>query len=305
MAAMQTQDVRVLVVDDDEFSLNVTCKYLNAAGVKTRPVSSGVIALKAVENGKYDLVFIDHMMPEMDGTETMKRIRALGGRFEAMVLIALTGIEDENARDMFISQGFSDYVAKPVNMDSLCEILMKYLPPEKIISSAAPSGPENKNKPADLKLIATFVKEKRNVYSEIANSLSSGDIKTAHIAAHSLKTAAGYVGRKELQAAAFSLETSLGKNEHTPEQLAALEKELKAALDELEPLLAETQTQKTAQISDEDLAVILNELKPLLKASDFGAAAYAEKLAGVPGMEKLAELIENYEFDDALALISD
>jgi CheY-like chemotaxis protein len=302
MMTLRAPNVRVLVVDDDEFALNVACGLLKSMEIKTRTVNCGAMALKAVTNGKYEIVFIDHLMPEMDGIETMQKIRELGGHLATLPLVALTGSGQENAREMFISKGFSDYLSKPINMEELCSILKAYLPPDKIEMQAATAV-----KQVDLKIAATFVKEKRNVYTEIMNSLNSGDTKTAHRAAHSLKTAAGYLSKKELSAAAFSLETSLGKEppEYTKEQLAILESELSAALAELEPLLAEEEAgkQEAVQVSNDEFAAILAELTPLLQKSDFGASAYVDKLRTIAGMTEIAELIENYEFSAAYSAI--
>jgi CheY-like chemotaxis protein len=308
MTTLRAPNVRVLVVDDDEFALNVACGLLKSMEIKTRTVNSGQMALKAVTNGKYDIVFIDHLMPEMDGIETMQKIREIGGHLAALPLVALTGSGQDNAREMFINKGFTDYLSKPINVEELCSILKEYLPPDKVEVQAADVNQSQKPSASiDLKLAATFVKEKRNTYVEISQSLSSGDIKTAHRAAHSLKTAAGYLSKKELSAAAFSLETSLGKEppEYTSEQLATLEKELTAALNELQPLLAESESKsgEVEQVSSGELEALLAELKPLLQKSDFGALAYVEKLRTVAGMEEVAELIDNYELAAAFSVI--
>jgi CheY-like chemotaxis protein len=306
MTVLRAPDVRVLVVDDDEFALNIACKYLKLMEIKTRTVNSGTMALKAVTNGKYDIVFIDHLMPEMDGIETMLKIRELGGRFEELTLIALTGSGQENAREMFISKGFTDFVSKPLNVDELYEVIKKHLPPEKIELQSAEGNVQTHAK-EDEHLIIDFVKNNRETFGKIKSLLDSSDIKTAHRTAHNLKSAAGYLKKKELQAAAFSLETSLGREppEYTAEQLTILEKELSAALSEFEPLLVKAESQKaeTVQVSSAELTAIFAELMPLLEKSDFGATRYVEKLQGIAGMEKLAELIENYEFTEALKII--
>jgi CheY-like chemotaxis protein len=264
------------------------------------------MALKAAEQGKYDIILIDHMMPEMDGIQTAEKIRALGGKYETLPLIALTGVEGENVRDMFLEHGFTDYISKPVNIDELGEIIKKHLPPDKIIEQTENVQPVvSKNN--DNGLIITFTKNNLQTYEKIMDLLNTGDYETAHRTVHNLKSAAGYVGKKTLQAAAFSLETSLGEKPpaYTQNQLDTLKTELSAALEEFKPILneAENEKQKTAKSSDEDPSAILNLLIPLLKKSDFGALDYVARLQGIKGMEKMAEHIENYEFEEALKLI--
>jgi len=147
------------------------------------------------------------------------------------------------------------------------------------------------------KSILTFIKDNQNNFEEITDSLSSGDVKTAHRLAHTLKSIAGYLGKKELQEAAFSLEKSLQNEttDYTPEQLGVLEKELSSALREFEPLLKEAESAKAiaVQIDDGKLAALFSALEPLLRKGDFGAANFVEELRGIAGMEELAERIDD------------
>jgi HPt (histidine-containing phosphotransfer) domain-containing protein len=125
---------------------------------------------------------------------------------------------------------------------------------------------------------------------------------------HTLKSNAGYLGKKELQNIAFSLEQSLhGESNCAPEQLNVLERELKKALCELEPLLKEANPEKTkvVQIDSNKLEILFAELEPLLKAGDFDAENYVEKLQGIFGMEELAQRIDEYDFEGALKLMSE
>jgi CheY-like chemotaxis protein/HPt (histidine-containing phosphotransfer) domain-containing protein len=302
MITLRAPNVRVLIVDDDEFALNVATGLFKSMEIKVRTVNSGVMALKAVQNGKYDIVFIDHLMPEMDGIETMHKIREFGGNCETLPLVALTGSVGENTRDMFLGEGFNDYLQKPLNINELCEVIKKYVPADKIEMQTVSETSQTHSK-EDEKLIVDFARNNKETFNKITGLLSAGDMETARRTAHNLKSAAGYLKKKELQAAAFSLEESLGKAtpEYTPEQLAVLEKELIAALNDFESLLneADGKTQETVQVSNEVLTALLDELKPLLKKNDFGALGYVEKLRGIEGMGELADLIENYEFDGA------
>ena len=82
---------------------------------------------------KYDIVFMDHMMPEMDGIEATKKIREIEGEyFKNVPVIALTANAVNGAKEMFLESGFQDFVSKPIDMDELCNCIKKYAQ-EKII----------------------------------------------------------------------------------------------------------------------------------------------------------------------------
>jgi response regulator RpfG family c-di-GMP phosphodiesterase len=251
------------------------------------------------------------MMPEMDGVETVRQIRKLRGKGENLIIVALTANAISGAREMFLKNGFNDFISKPINADELQEIIQKYLPPDKVRKEV-----KNENRQAVLdkeeqlrrKSIITFAKENHDTFAKITEALSSGDIKTAHRIAHTLKSIAGYLGKTELQEAARVLENALQNEtaDHTPHQLNTFEKELAAALLEFEPVLKEEESKKqgAVQIDAGELSSLLAELKPFLEKGDFGAADYVGKLQGIAGMEELAQRIDDYDFEGALKVLS-
>jgi HPt (histidine-containing phosphotransfer) domain-containing protein len=252
------------------------------------------------------------MMPEMDGVETVRRIRNLGGKYEKLTIVALTANAVQSARKMFFDSGFNDFISKPIDTNELYEIVKKHLPPEKIsIQSDVEDQKSRLSKEEELfrKAAITFVKENQNIFENITISLNSGDTKTAHRIAHTLKSSAGYLGKKKLQDAAFSLEQSLhGESAScTPEQLNVLERELEKALCEFKPLLKRIEARKTkaVQIDGDKLVALFTELEPLLKMGDFDAANYVEELQGIFGMGELAQRVDDYDFEGALKLMSE
>lgn len=120
--------VRVLIVDDNDLNLEISKVMMEPYGMEVDCASSGKEALQAVDTGKYDLVFMDHMMPEMDGVETLKRIRELpGGRGRSLPVIILTANATQDARIMFKREGFDGFMAKPIDLKVLSEVLEKWL----------------------------------------------------------------------------------------------------------------------------------------------------------------------------------
>ncbi|MCL2718519.1 MAG: ATP-binding protein [Lachnospiraceae bacterium] len=123
---------RVLVVDDNEFNLKVADGLLKLHGVNTLNVSSGKAALEVLKSEDFDLIFMDYMMPEMDGIETTAKIRKMGGKYTGLPVIALTANAIRGAKEMFLANGFHDFIAKPIDSSELNEKLREWLPPEKV-----------------------------------------------------------------------------------------------------------------------------------------------------------------------------
>ncbi len=131
-------DGRVLVVDDNPENLTVMRELLKHTELKVDTASSGKDALAAVERAKYHVILLDYMMPEMDGVETMKRLRATAD-FDTPV-IALTANAIAGTRDLLIKAGFSEYLTKPIPWGQLSAMLLKYLPEELVTVTETDAG---------------------------------------------------------------------------------------------------------------------------------------------------------------------
>ena len=120
-------NVRTLVVDDNKMNLKVAGKLLSLFGIKADMVSSGREALEVLSEKQYDILFLDHMMPEMDGIEVLHEIKARSLVSEETAIIALTANAISGVREMYLSEGFDDYLSKPIEPAELESILRKYL----------------------------------------------------------------------------------------------------------------------------------------------------------------------------------
>jgi CheY-like chemotaxis protein len=100
--------------------------------IHAHPINSGLMAIELIKKRDYDIVFMDHMMPELDGIKTTARIREMGGKYEVLPIVALTANAIQGVREMFLANGFNDFLSKPVNTGELVRILENWLPPEKI-----------------------------------------------------------------------------------------------------------------------------------------------------------------------------
>jgi signal transduction histidine kinase/DNA-binding response OmpR family regulator len=123
---------RVLVVDDIATNLKVAADFLALYGLRADTCASGAEALRMVRQQRYDIIFMDHMMPGMDGIEATEAIRAIPGDYFARVpVIALTANAISGMREMFLGKGFSDYLSKPIRIQKLGEIMEMWIPREK------------------------------------------------------------------------------------------------------------------------------------------------------------------------------
>lgn len=119
----------VLVVDDNAMNLKVMARLLLPYQLRVTLASSGQEALEKLNAPNFDFVFLDHMMPEMDGVETLQKIRRKpGAYYQSLPVIAFTANAIGGAREMFISEGFNDFIAKPIELSVLERILRRYIP---------------------------------------------------------------------------------------------------------------------------------------------------------------------------------
>ncbi len=120
---------RVLVVDDNAMNLKVMARLLLPYQLKVTMAGSGQEALEKLNAPDFDCVFLDHMMPEMDGVETLHKIRQKpGSYYQSLPIIAFTANAIGGAREMFLSEGFNDFIAKPIELSVLERILRRYIP---------------------------------------------------------------------------------------------------------------------------------------------------------------------------------
>ena len=125
--------VRMLVVDDEPMNLMVAEGIFNAYQMEVKTASSGMEAIELCKKETFDLIFLDHMMPEMDGVETLKILRqnqADTGRQQTV--IAFTANAVSGAREMFLQEGFDEFISKPIEDQELKRLLRKVLPKSSI-----------------------------------------------------------------------------------------------------------------------------------------------------------------------------
>ena len=124
---LELGDKLILVVDDVPLNLKVVEVLLKPFGANVELVNNGKDALEMMKQKKYDLILLDHMMPGMDGVETLKQAREISDYYKDAAIIAMTGNASVTARDEYLCMGFTDYLEKTILQDKMKEILRAYI----------------------------------------------------------------------------------------------------------------------------------------------------------------------------------
>ncbi len=317
-------DARILVVDDTKMNLTVIQGFLKRTLLQVDVVENGADMLNYVQQKKYDVIFIDHYMPGMDGIEALHRMRQLPGNVNAGVpCIALTANAVAGAREMYLAEGFTDYLTKPVDSSKLEQMLLDYLPESAVIRVKAEERPPEAVMLPEIEGIDTAAAVANcgsaALFREIADEFCAGteerasqiegyarqrDYKNYTVLVHALKSSARLIGAAELAGRAAELE-ALGSRpdaaavaEGTP-ALLALYRSLSGRL---RPYLERELPQPQGRIpmTREQFDGAVADVKQCILAFDFDTAEEIVRMMGqytVPvGKETKFQRMRKYIF---------
>ena len=290
-------DARILVVDDNEFNIKVAEGLLGLYKLNVHTAFSGNEAIHLVQQNDYDLVFMDHMMPEMDGIEATDRIRRLGGKFKDLPIIALTANAVQGAKEIFLNSGFNSFISKPIDVQELYLILKEWLPKEKIQEQKSEEKTKEEKTQSDFMKAMDKINEinaeigikrvsgtedmyKDTVYlfnkmimrecDVMSTALDKGDIKAFSISVHAMKSSLATVGAMNLSEVALRLETASKGNDadFCKDRFPAFKDKLVNLHEELAVIFPETEPKKKKPSGD--AAYFKEQIgKVLTAASDF------------------------------------
>jgi len=198
----------VLVVDDVDTNLYVAEGLLSPYKLKIETTSSGFAAMEKVVSGNvYDVIFMDHMMPQMDGIEATAKLRGLG---YTGVIIALTANALAGNSEMFEKHGFDGFIPKPIDIRQLNTVLNKYIR-DRYPEEAKKYKPEevtanNDSTEIDLNILRAFVRDAGKAVTTLRETASGGDFKLFTTTAHAMKSALMNIGERTASVQASALE---------------------------------------------------------------------------------------------------
>ncbi|MDR3264931.1 MAG: response regulator [Synergistaceae bacterium] len=137
----RVEGANVLIVDDNEVNLLVAQELLRYYGIEADVAEGGSEALGKMKEMPYHLVFMDHMMPEMDGIEVTHRIRGMEEPSASIPVVALTANAVAGMREFFLENSLNDFISKPIELDELSRVLRAWLPQDKIVFEEGETKP--------------------------------------------------------------------------------------------------------------------------------------------------------------------
>ncbi len=308
-------DARILVVDDMPVNLTLMRGLLKKTQMTIDVASSGPEAIQMVSKEHYDVVFVDHMMPGMDGIETLHELKKLPGTADT-VFVALTANAISGSREQYLALGFADYLSKPVNGKGLELMLRDHLPPEKVLSVEPENEPDEPpaetilpdwlNQVADLDVtrglafcgteesyldtLAIYAKTAQSCADKIAESHAAGDVESVTLLVHALKSTSRAVGAEALGALAERMEFAgkAGDVQTLNTELGGLLARYRALGQGLAPLL-ETEQGDESQlppITADELEQDYELLRSLVSEFNYD------------GAKKLLECLANYQMPE-------
>lgn len=274
------RDVHALVVDDSEINTIVASEILRQLGAEVDTALSGQETLRLCAKREYDIIFMDHLMPEMDGIETTARIREMGNRWATVPIVALTANVVVGVRQLYLSAGMDGFIPKPIEIPLLHEVLREFLPPEKLNEAETNQARENTSRALSkalegiqklnaeesivktgsetyLAILRTFVQVTPDKTKRLQSYAASGQWERFRIEAHGQKSSLFNIGAPELSAEARTLEHLAAAGDYKGvtaqldpfiRQLQVLCKGIKKALDTMQ---SETDTEVEAATKED------------------------------------------------------
>ena len=246
--------IKVLIVDDNVINRKVARGFLKSYEFDLTEAESGPEAIELVRDNRYDIIFMDHMMPMMDGIEATEIIRRdCGENGTAPAVIALTANAMEGMREQFLSNGFQDFIAKPLDRKELNQLLLRWVPEKYRQTETEGNGAEEQWNPESIRIEGLDMKAAMQFFSgveeefldllelyrmdgkrktELLRQLVDSDVQRYQIEVHGLKSASANIGAMDLSAMARAQENAAAKGDS-----AFIAREFPALLKAYESLL--------------------------------------------------------------------
>ncbi|MDR1245952.1 MAG: response regulator [Clostridiales Family XIII bacterium] len=331
---------RVLVVDDIHTNLKVIKGLLSPYKIETDTCLNGQEAIALARTNRYDLIFMDHMMPGMDGLETAAAIRDIDENddyYRDMPIVALTANAVVGQREIFLRGGMNDFLAKPIELQKLIAVLKKWLPKEKQMERAVferESADAEKTKEFFIPgvsvskglrnlggsvvmytdILEDFCRDAEERIAPLAESAHADDLTLYMTYAHALKGAAGSVGADEFADFAAEMETHAknGNRAEIEANTGGLIEELRTLIRDIRGSLSQGNAVVSGHEETESFSVSkLTELRAALSNMDIRivnellleCAVLPPDIKGEMNLPVIERQILMFEYDAAIAAI--
>lgn len=308
------KDYHVLVVDDNLINRKVACGFLKNYGFELMEAASGAEAIDLVRENRFNIIFMDHMMPGMDGIETVRVIREeCGENGRLPVVIALTANAMGGVKELFLQNGFQDFIAKPLDRKQLDEILARWIPSSFKEAKEEPIEPTEEKKISfeEIQISGIDIDEARKHHTGDAESFldllnlycldgrrklellrelyDAKNVKDYGIEVHGLKSASANIGAMELSTYAREQEEAANREDlefiarHFEDLISCYERqieEIEGYLDKIKRI--EKATSRADEVVDIDFASMLAQIKEALELlENFRSRECQAKLEGL------------------------
>lgn len=321
---------KILVVDDNDMNLKVAMGLLEPLQMQIDTAHNGKEALLMVQKKAYDIVFMDHMMPIMDGIEATREIRKLNGEaYSKLPIIALSANATAEAKEMFAQEEMNDFVAKPIKLKEIIKCILKWLPQELVTMVDREDKPLEQPHNAEaisleieglnveegirncgseklfLELLGDFYKLIEPKSTKLEKCLEDGMIRDYTIEVHALKNTARMIGAMELSELFYQME-QLG-NANEKEQIQERTPEVLKLYRSYKDVLAQygnLDNQGQEQVSFEKIVQTLTRLHDAMDSFDLDEADSAmkelETYAFPEDMQPMLQQLSAYVADVAM-----
>ncbi len=293
-------EAKVLVVDDTPMNITVFVSLLKRTQIQIDAAESGEESIYLARNKKYDIIFLDHRMPKMDGSEAMKLIKSdKDGMNRDTPIIILTANAIAGMKEKFLSEGFDGYLSKPIDPDSLESMIQEFLGKDKI--TQIEPGNDNNQKKCSLpsrirdieglnvkaglsasggeetymRVLREFAENSRDVIDRLNSDISHNDFRDYIIKVHALKSSARLAGALELSRQAEKLELAgdHGNYDMIRKESSELLKSYYLIADNIFKAIDENSDDaRLPEISDGELKEAYEAIREFVAAFDFDSA---------------------------------
>ena len=340
--SFRAPEAKLLVVDDTAMNLTVIKGLLKRTQLQIDTAGSGKECLDKITLKKYDIIFLDQRMPEMDGIETFHYIKQLTDNLNTDTpVIALTANAVSGAREMFLREGFSDYLSKPVDAVKLERLIKKYLPPELVLKAETLDSEQEATVAGNVvgqslreiegidipmgiqacgseetfrQVLKEFFETIEGRADMIEDYLRKADTRNYTIQVHALKSSARLIGALKLSEEAKYLEECGNREdiETITQRTGVLVSQYRGYRSRLEPLFTEEDTEERPVIEDKAWKEALSALSEFVEAFDFDSADSVMQMLNhyrIPVQnrkvyERLKSLLAEVARDDIMELIN-